>query len=187
MTKLNTVGVDLAKSVIQVSVVTPAGKELVNRSLTRKKFGEFLATQKPSLIAFEACASAHHWARTAKGHGHEVRLLPAISVSPFRQGHKTDENDALAVAEAAGRPNLKEAPLKSVEQQALQAIATVRQRLSGSQCPRVSSHGQDRYPDCEPGVQTPQRVGRGGCPGTGSHPESTAATEKHAAAIAATL
>jgi transposase len=129
MTKLNTVGVDLAKSVIQVSVVNPAGKELVNKSLTRKKFGEFLATQKPSLIAFEACASAHHWARTAKGHGHEVRLLPAISVSPFRQGHKTDQNDALAVAEAAGRPNLKEAPLKSVEQQALQAIQRSRELL----------------------------------------------------------
>jgi len=108
MTKLNTVGVDLAKSVIQVSVVNPAGKELVNKSLTRKKFGEFLATQKPSLIAFEACASAHHWARTAKGHGHEVRLLPAISVSPFRQGHKTDQNDALAVAE---RP-LRDLPVR---------------------------------------------------------------------------
>lgn len=129
MAQLNTVGVDLAKSVIQVSVVTPAGKELANKSLTRKKFGEFLATQKASLMAFEACASAHHWARTAKAHGHEVRLLPAISVSPFRQGHKTDQNDALAVAEAAGRPNLKEAPLKSLEQQALQAIQRSREML----------------------------------------------------------
>jgi hypothetical protein len=62
--------------------------------------------------------------------------------------------------------------------------AAVRQRLSESQCPRVSSHGKDRYPDCVPGVQTTQRVGRGGCPGTGSHPESAAATEKLAAAIA---
>jgi len=62
------------------------------------------------LMAFEACASAHHWARTAQAHGHKVRLLPAMSVSPFRQGHKTDQNDALAVAEAARRPNLKEAP-----------------------------------------------------------------------------
>ena len=129
MAQLNTVGVDLAKSVIQVSVVTPGGKELANKSLTRKKFGEFLATQKPSLVAFEACASAHHWARTAQAHGHEVRLLPAISVAPFRQGHKTDQNDALAVAEAAGRPNLKEAPLKSLEQQALQSIQRAREML----------------------------------------------------------
>jgi len=129
MRQLDTVGVDLAKSVIQVSVVTPAGKELSNKSLTRKKFSEFLATQKRSLMAFEACASAHHWARTAAAHGHEVRLLPAISVSPFRQGHKTDQNDALAVAEAARRPNLKEAPLKSLDQQALQAIQRSREML----------------------------------------------------------
>ena len=129
MAQLNTIGVDLAKSVIQVAVVAPRGKELLNKSLTRKKFSEFLATQKPSLIAFEACASAHHWARTAKSHGHEVRLLPAVSVAPFRQGHKTDQNDALAVAEAARRPNLKEAPLKSVEHQALQAIQRSRELL----------------------------------------------------------
>jgi transposase len=129
MAQLNTVGVDLAKNVIQVSVVTPGGKELVNKSLTRKKFAEFLATQKRSLVAVEACASAHHWARTAQAHGHEVRLLPAISVSPFRQGHKTDQNDALAVAEAAVRPNLKQAPLKSLEQQALQAMQRSRELL----------------------------------------------------------
>jgi hypothetical protein len=50
-------------------------------------------------------------------------------VSPFRQGHKTDQNDALAVAEAARRPNLKEAPLKSLDQQALQAIQRSREML----------------------------------------------------------
>jgi|TARA_Y100000310_G_scaffold327633_1_gene394295 transposase len=105
MTQLNTIGVDLAKSVIQVSVLNSAGKEVLNRSLTRTKFQEFLVKQKRSLVAFEACASAHFWARTAQNYQHEVRILPAISVAPFRQGHKTDENDALAVAEAAGRPN----------------------------------------------------------------------------------
>ncbi len=129
MAQLNTIGVDLAKSVIQVSVVTSSGKELVNKALTRKQFGEFLAKQKPSLVAFEACASAHYWARRAQEQGHRVRLLPAISVAPFRQGHKTDQNDALAVAEAAGRPNLKEAPLKSADQQALQAIQRSRDLL----------------------------------------------------------
>jgi hypothetical protein len=36
-----TVGVDLTKNVIQVSVVNGRGKELSNRALTRKKFAEF--------------------------------------------------------------------------------------------------------------------------------------------------
>ena len=129
MARLNTIGVDLAKNVIQVSVVTPRGKELSNKALTRKKFSEFLVTQTVSLVAFEACATAHHWARIAKEAGHRVRILPAVSVAPFRQGHKTDQNDALAVAEAAIRPHIKEAPLKSLEQQGLQAIQRSREML----------------------------------------------------------
>ena len=64
-----TVGVDLAKNVIQISVVSPRGKELLNRSFTRTRFAEFLGKQKSSLVAFESCASAHYWARTAKRHG----------------------------------------------------------------------------------------------------------------------
>jgi len=61
--------------------------------------------------------------------GHQVKILPALSVYPFRQGHKTDKNDALAVAEAARRPNVKEAPLKGIEQQGLQAIQRSRELL----------------------------------------------------------
>ena len=134
-----TVGVDLAKNVIQVSVVSDRGKELVNRSLTRTKFAEFLGKQKPSLVAFESCASAHYWARAAVRLGHEVRIIPAKAVAPFRQGHKTDSNDALAVAEAARRPNIKDAPMKSVEQQGLQAIQRARELLIG-ECIALSNH-----------------------------------------------
>ncbi len=134
-----TVGVDLAKNVIQVSVVSPRGKELLNRSFTRAKFAEFLGKQKPSLVAFESCASAHYWARAAKRHGHEARIIPAKAVTPFRQGHKTDSNDALAVAEAARRPNIKEAPMKTAEQQGLQAIQRSRELLIG-ECTALSNH-----------------------------------------------
>ena len=57
MRQSNIIGVDLAKNVIQVSIVTPTNKEVSNKELTRSKFSEFLAKQKPGLIAFEACAS----------------------------------------------------------------------------------------------------------------------------------
>ncbi len=40
MTKLNVIGVDLAKNVIQVSVLSPSNRELRNCALTRRKFGE---------------------------------------------------------------------------------------------------------------------------------------------------
>ena len=129
MKHLNTIGVDLAKNVIQVSVVSVRGKELRNKALTRTKFAEFLGKQKASLVAFEACATAHYWARVAKRHGHEVQIIPARAVVPFRQGHKTDPNDALAVAEAAVRPQIMTAPLKTVEQQGLQAVQRSRELL----------------------------------------------------------
>jgi transposase len=58
-----------------------------------------------------------------------VKIIPAKAVAPFRQSHKTDENDALAVAEAARRPNVKLAPLKTVEQQGMQAIQRSRELL----------------------------------------------------------
>ena len=60
MNKLNVIGVDLAKHIIQVSVLSRTNRELQNRSLTRRKFAEFLGSQKHSLVAFEACATAHH-------------------------------------------------------------------------------------------------------------------------------
>jgi transposase len=122
-------GVDLATTVPQISVVSGRGNELFTPAHTRTKFAQFLGNHKPSLVAFEACATPHYWARAAERHGHEARIIPAKAVSPFRQGHKTDSNDALAVAEAARRPNIKEAPIKTVEQQGLQAILRARDRL----------------------------------------------------------
>jgi transposase len=129
MAKINTIGVDLAKNVIQVAVVSPSNKVLQNKELTRNQFVRFLARQPPSLVAFEACATAHYWARQSRKYGHTIKIIPAKAVSPYRQGHKTDRNDALAVAEAACRPNIKEAPLKSIEQQGLQSIQRSRELL----------------------------------------------------------
>ncbi|MBD3609722.1 MAG: IS110 family transposase [Gammaproteobacteria bacterium] len=129
MKNYNTSGVDCAKNVMQISVDSPNNNQLQNKALSRKKFSEFLAKQKPSLVAFEACATAHYWARMAQRYGHSVKIIPAKTIVPFRQGHKTDSNDALAVAEAARRPNIKEAPMKSVEQQGMQSIQRSRELL----------------------------------------------------------
>ena len=107
MSYSTTVEVDREKNVIQVSVVSDHGKEFVNRSLTRKKFVESLGKQKASLVASESCASAQYCARAAVRRGHDVRII---------------RNAVLAVAEAARRPNIRDAPMKSAEQQGLRAI-----------------------------------------------------------------
>lgn len=54
-----------------------------------------------------ACTPVHCWSCVARLFGRDTKALPALSVVPFRQGHKTDINDALAVAEAGNRPNIK--------------------------------------------------------------------------------
>ena len=129
MHQTSTIGVDLAKNVIAVVRLSKSGKLSHSKELSRRKFRDYLATQKSSLVAFEACATAHYWSRVARTFGHETKILPALSVAPFRQGHKTDVNDALAVAEAANRPNIKEAPFKTLDQQAIQAIQRSRDLL----------------------------------------------------------
>lgn len=139
MNKHNTIGVDLAKNVIYVSVLSPSKRCLQSKEVTRTRFKQFLANQKPALVAFEACATAHYWLRFAQSHGHTTRILSALAVAPFRQGHKTDKNDALVVAEAANRPNIKEAPYKTLEQQALQSIQRSRELLVGERT-SLSNH-----------------------------------------------
>ena len=74
------------------------------------------------MVAFDSFATAHYWARVAYHHGQDVRIIPAKVVAPFRQGHKTGRHDAFAVDEVAARSNVKQASMKTVEQQGLQGI-----------------------------------------------------------------
>ena len=61
--------------------------------------------------------------------GHETKIIPAKCIISFRQGHKTDKNDALAVAEAAKRSNIKISPIKSIDHQGMLAIQRSRELL----------------------------------------------------------
>jgi transposase len=57
------IGVDLAKNVFQVHGAAADGSVLFRKRLSRSQFARFMAGQLPCLVAMEACASAHHWAR----------------------------------------------------------------------------------------------------------------------------
>jgi transposase len=76
----------------------------------------------------EACGSANYWGRCFASMGHRVRLIPAQHVKPFVKRQKNDANDALAICEAALRPDIHEVPVKTIEQQDLQFIHRLRQR-----------------------------------------------------------
>lgn len=128
MNKTNAIAIDLAKDVFQVAVISK-GKVKTNRKIRRKKLAEFLARQPKSVVSFEACSGMHYWGWVAQEYGHEVKAIPAKVVAPYRQGHKTDSNDALAIHQASERPELSLAPIKTVEQLELQSMDRIRTHL----------------------------------------------------------
>ena len=72
-----TIGLDIAKSVFQVHGEDGSGKIIIQKRLRRSQVEDFFAKLPPSLVAIEACGSAHYWARLLRTLGHEVRLIPA--------------------------------------------------------------------------------------------------------------
>ena len=127
MNNLNVLAIDLAKNVFQLCKLNPQGKVIFNKALSRQKLKEQLAKEKPSLVAMEACASAHYWARFAEAAGHKVKVISARAIKGFQTKQKTDKNDALAIAIAAPLEHIKGVRVLSVQEQGLQSIERARQ------------------------------------------------------------
>jgi transposase len=125
--KITTVGIDLAKNLFQVHAVDERGKAVLRKQLRRRQVAEFFANLSPCVIGIEACASAHHWARTLQRFGHTVRLMAPQFVKPYVKTNKNDVADAEAICEAVGRANMRFVPIKSIEQQAILSVHRVRQ------------------------------------------------------------
>jgi transposase len=131
MNKITTIGLDLAKNVFHVVGCNEHGKIVRKRMLKRSQVLTYFANLPVSLVGMEACASAHHWARELGTLGHEVRLIPPQYVKPYVRGNKNDYNDALAIAEAVVRPEMRFVGVKTPEQQDIQALHRLRERRLG--------------------------------------------------------
>ena len=125
----NVIAIDLAKNLFQVCKTDKNGQVIYNKAISRAKLKELLIKEKKSLVAMESCISTHYWARFAKQVGHYVKAINARQVKAFRQGQKTDANDALAISVAARQPHIKESRLLSVQEQCLQGIECMRDLL----------------------------------------------------------
>lgn len=124
------IAIDLAKTVFEVCVLEQHNKVVCRKTFRRAALVRWLARQKASLVAVEACGGAHHWARVARASGHQAAIIPPRQVTPYRQGHKTDAQDALAIGIAAQQAELKTVGIKSLEQQSLQTAKRVQEHLS---------------------------------------------------------
>jgi transposase len=142
MKKLSVVGIDIAKQVFHLVGMDEQGTILVRKRLYRAQVMAFITQLPPTLIGMEACGGAHYWARCFREHGHDVKLMAPQFVKPYVKANKNDRRDAEAIAEAVTRPTRRFVPTKDVDQQDLQALHRVRERLMGERTALVNAvHG----------------------------------------------
>ena len=134
-----TVAIDLAKNVFELAITDEHWRVVGRERLTRSQFERWFANREVKLVVMEACGSAHHWARTFRARGIEVRLLPAQYVRAYVKRNKTDAADAVALLEAARASDIKPVAVKSVEQQALQALHRTRSAWMSTRTRRINT------------------------------------------------
>lgn len=132
------IGIDLAKQVFQVHGVDRRGKVVLRRTLKRHQVVRFFEELPPCLIGLEACGGSHYWARELTALGHRVKLMAPQHVKPYVKGNKNDANDAEAICEAVGRPTMRFVPIKTREQQGIQAVHRVRSELVGQRTAKAN-------------------------------------------------
>ena len=119
--KITTIGLDIAKRFFHVVCCNEQGRLVKKKMLKRAQVLSFFQQHTTCLVALEACATSHFWAREIRKCGHEIKLIPPQHVKAFLVGNKNDYNDALAISVASKQHHIKSVCIKSVEQQDNQA------------------------------------------------------------------
>jgi transposase len=101
------VGIDLGKATFHLVALGERNKVLVRKKFSRAQLLSYTANLPASLIGLEACAGAHFMGTALREQGHEVRLIPAQFVKPYRKSNKNDFLDAEAIAEAVTKENMR--------------------------------------------------------------------------------
>ena len=122
--------IDLAKTTIQGCLLDKSHQAQFNRTFSRKKLTDWLSRQQPMTVAMEACSTAHYWSRVMKRLGHRPLLVPTRTANRYREGHKTNATDALAVGVAARQPTTRFVAPKTIEQQEMQSVERIRKHIS---------------------------------------------------------
>ena len=149
------IGIDLAKNTFQVCAVDKLGRTQFNKSVSRAKLPAVIAQMPESEVIMEACAGAHYWARVFERAGHSIKLIHPAYARPFVQTNKNDAADALALCEAASRPNMRYVAGKTIDQQDIQSLHRIRDRLISQ---RTALSNQIRGLLGEYGVVLPQGI-----------------------------
>ena len=123
------IGIDLGKTTFHLVALGERNKVLVRKKFSRATLLTYTANLPASLIGLEACAGAHFLGSALRAQGHQVRLIPAQFVKPYRKSNKNDFIDAEAIADAVTKQNMRFVQIKTQEQLDWQAMHRVRDRL----------------------------------------------------------
>jgi transposase len=121
--------IDLGKTTFHLVALGERSKVLVRKKFSRSQLLAYTANMPASLIGLEACAGAHFMGAALRAQGHEVRLIPAQFIKPYRKSNKNDFIDAEAIAEAVTKHNIRFVQIKTEGQLDVQAMHRVRDRL----------------------------------------------------------
>ena len=110
------VGIDLGKTTFHLVALGARGQVIVRKKFSRRQLMAYTANLPHLLIGLEACSGAHFLGAALRQQGHDVRLIPAQFVKPFRKSNKNDFHDAEAIAEAVTRENMRFVPIKTDQQ-----------------------------------------------------------------------
>ena len=119
MNNTTTITIDLAKEVFQVAVFNKFGKLIMNKAMSAKKMQQLVIQHPEACIYMEACGSAHYWGRRFTQQGRQAKLIPPHLVAKYRNGNKSDQNDTIAIYEAAKHPKVYFVSIRTLEQQDL--------------------------------------------------------------------
>ena len=101
------IGIDLGKTTFHLVALGEHNKVLIRKKFSRGQLLAYTSNLPSSLIGLEACAGAHFMGTALREHGHEVRLIPAQFIKPYRKSNKNDVIDAEAIAEAVTKENMR--------------------------------------------------------------------------------
>jgi len=128
MTNITTVGLDIAKNTFHFIGCNQAGKIVKKKMLRRADLLAHFLKLPPCLVAMEACSGAHYWTRELIKLGHQVKQIAPQHVKAFLRGNKNDYNDALAICEAAMKPEMRFVSPKTQVQQDIQTLHVLRKK-----------------------------------------------------------
>jgi transposase len=133
-----TVAIDLAKDVFELAFADSGHRVLERKRLPRRAFAHCLDNRPPLRVVMEACGSAHYWGRRFVALGHDVRLIAARDVRPYVRRNKTDRTDVAGMLEADRCADIDSVPLKSPEQQGVQALHRIREQLKAQRTATIN-------------------------------------------------